>query len=45
MLNKIGAMCFPETSRERGEKVKRGWEEMPVGINRGMLNNYIQYGN
>jgi hypothetical protein len=41
-LNKIGAISFPETSRERGEKVERGWKEMPVEINREMLNNYIQ---
>jgi hypothetical protein len=41
-LNKIGAISFPETSRERGEKVERGWKEMPVEINRKMLNNYIQ---
>jgi hypothetical protein len=40
-----GAVFFPQTSRERGEEKVLGWEELPISINKEMLNNCIQHNN
>lgn len=44
-FNGVRAGSFPQTNRERSEEKVLGREELPIRINKGMLNNCVQHNN